>query len=1048
MMTTHDRAEIIRALTVFLQPGQVTEMRALDASKPPDRWVSTWSGYFDDPQRLADAVLPLTARGLYFVPNEVNPDLLARAANRARAIKGDPTTADGDITRRRWLLVDCDPVRASGISSSAVEHEQAIERAAEIQGWLESQGWPAPALADSGNGGHVLARVDLAADDGGLVERCLQALATRFSDSAVKVDTSVYNPARIWKLYGTMARKGDDTPGRPHRLARLLELPAAGVVTLEQLTALGGTAPQAGRAPAAMPRGGTGQALDVEQWAAAHGLELPAAKDWQGGRKWVLPVCPMNPDHTDRGAFIAQMPGGAIAAGCHHESCKGWGWAELRAKYEPARVAPRGSSAPPARVLTDADAPPAGGDNIESLIGRIKESTNGERPAALRALGDTLARFDTADWIDQRRHLVSQLGLKVSEVDNLRNDGLRRADEAQRAQSALAAAEAHEPTAPYFVRDGIAGGVFLMWNRPTADGPVPTRIADFAVKVVAERVRHRADGSSTRVLICELATARGPCQFEVLPETIADARAFYAACVNVGGADAKLANPSGAKHLPLAALELSDHARERSEIFEFVGWHKHNDRLIYLAAAGAIGSKEPLTVDLSNLAAGAGAPALANFGPRDDGDQAFETAKQALAGPVRDCLGAGVMLPQIAAVFLAPILRWAPIGELPVLHMMGATGKGKTRSAKILQAFYGMDRPAASWAWTQTSLEVVGAALRDCVVCIDDLKSSTCDPKIAVRTMQRWADRRPRVRSNRSGSGLVGSPHIGSLMLSNGENLPSGEASVASRSLLIPVWNETFNEDAFKQAEAVLDTLPTLMARYIAWLIDRQADLPGMIGEAFTEARQRYHAYIAGKTRISDAGRVASSCALLDTGASIMAGFLQAAGWTPTQAAAWAAGTRIALEDLALAQAGMIDEESVARRFLQSITALLDSHRVELQPVDNETDRACPRLVDCATKTATAILIGWHRGEEVLLDPNLTWSVVQTWLRQQGAAGLDKSEVYTQLRSGGYLLRWDKDQLTVPQRVGTGHQGKTQRVLALKAASLWPVEESEQLVTY
>lgn len=688
-------------------------------------------------------------------------------------------------------------------------------------------------------------------------------------------------------------------------------------------------------------------------------------------------------------------------------------------------------------------------ETIESLIGRIKESTNGERPAALRALGDTLAKSDTADWIDQRRHLVDRLGLKVSEVDNLRADGLRRADEAQRAQSALAAAEAHEPTAAsYFVREGIAGGAFLMWNRPTADGPVPTQIAKFAVKVAAERVRHRADGSSTRMLICELVTARGTCQFEVLPETIADARAFYAACVNVGGADAKLANPNGSKHLPLAALELSDHARERSEIFEFVGWHKHNGRLVYLAAAGAIGSNEPLTVDLSNLAAGAGAPALANFGPRDDGDQAFETAKQALAGPVRDCLGAGVMLPQLAAVFLAPILRWAPIGELPVLHMMGATGKGKTRSAKILQAFYGMDRPAASWAWTQTSLEVVGAALRDCVVCIDDLKSSTCDPKIAVRTMQRWADRRPRVRSNRSGSGLVGSPHIGSLMLSNGENLPSGEASVASRSLLIPVWNETFNEDAFKQAEAVLEALPTLMARYIAWLIDRQADLPGMIGEAFAEARHRYHAYIAGKTRISDAGRVASSCALLETGASIMVDFLQTTGWTPTQAAAWGAQTRIALEDLAIAQAGMIDDESVARRFLQSITALLDSHKVELQPVDNETDRACPRLVDCATKTATAILIGWHRGEEVLLDPNLTWSMVQTWLRQQGAAGLDKSEVYTQLRSGGYLLRWDKDQLTVPQRVGTGHQGKTQRVLSLKAASLWPVEAPEQLSVY
>lgn len=358
----HDRGEIIRALTVLLQPGQVTELRALDASRPPDRWVSTWSGYFDDPERLADAVLPMTARGLYFVPNEVNPDLLARAANRVRAIKGgDPTTSDSDIIRRRWLLVDCDPIRASGISSSAVEHEQAIERAAEIQGWLQSQGWPTPALADSGNGGHVLARVDLPADDGGLVERCLNALAAKYNDAAVKVDTSVHNPARIWKLYGTLACKGDNTPGRPHRLARLLELPAVDVVTLEQLTALGGTAPQAGRAPAALPRVVAGQPLplDVERWAAAHGIELPAAKDWKGGKRWVLPECPMNPQHTDRSAYIVQMPSGAISAGCQHESCQGWGWAELRAKYEPARVVGVGHG-PPARVYTDADVPPLG----------------------------------------------------------------------------------------------------------------------------------------------------------------------------------------------------------------------------------------------------------------------------------------------------------------------------------------------------------------------------------------------------------------------------------------------------------------------------------------------------------------------------------------------------------------------------------------------------------------------------------------------------------------------------------------------------------------
>jgi hypothetical protein len=37
-------------------------------------------------------------------------------------------------------------------------------------------------------------------------------LASVFNTDRVKVDTSVHNPARIWKLYGTTARKGDEVP--------------------------------------------------------------------------------------------------------------------------------------------------------------------------------------------------------------------------------------------------------------------------------------------------------------------------------------------------------------------------------------------------------------------------------------------------------------------------------------------------------------------------------------------------------------------------------------------------------------------------------------------------------------------------------------------------------------------------------------------------------------------------------------------------------------------------------------------------------------------
>jgi hypothetical protein len=126
------------------------------------------------------------------------------------------------------MLVDCDPKRLAGISSSETEKALAHERALAIRDFLWGAVWPPPILADSGNGWHLLYRIDLPPDDGEVVKRCLHALAARFDDARVSIDTAVFNPARIVKLYGTMARKGDSTPERPHRFSRLVEIPNHG----------------------------------------------------------------------------------------------------------------------------------------------------------------------------------------------------------------------------------------------------------------------------------------------------------------------------------------------------------------------------------------------------------------------------------------------------------------------------------------------------------------------------------------------------------------------------------------------------------------------------------------------------------------------------------------------------------------------------------------------------------------------------------------------------------------------------------------------------
>jgi hypothetical protein len=225
-MPAADTAEIIRAMTAFMPPGTVTEIRALEATGRGERYAQIWSGYFDCPQKIAAAISTLTEwKAVYFILNGVDSSLLARACNRIRPAKKNPLTSDGDIIRRRFLPIDTDPVRVSGISSTDAEHDAAIERAEYIASDLALEGWQAPIYGDSGNGGHAVYAIDLPTDDGGLVQRCLEALDKKYSDDVVKIDTSVFNPSRVWKVYGSIVRKGDDTPDRPHRHAKIIGMP-------------------------------------------------------------------------------------------------------------------------------------------------------------------------------------------------------------------------------------------------------------------------------------------------------------------------------------------------------------------------------------------------------------------------------------------------------------------------------------------------------------------------------------------------------------------------------------------------------------------------------------------------------------------------------------------------------------------------------------------------------------------------------------------------------------------------------------------------------
>lgn len=124
------------------------------------------------------------------------------------------------------LFIDIDRAESVKEPSKEAELEASLELGRQISTWLSEQGWPNPITTCSGNGYHlyyVLDHLENNETDGALIKSFLSALATKFDTPETKIDRVVYNAGRITKFLGTIARKGEDSPERPYRIARIVE---------------------------------------------------------------------------------------------------------------------------------------------------------------------------------------------------------------------------------------------------------------------------------------------------------------------------------------------------------------------------------------------------------------------------------------------------------------------------------------------------------------------------------------------------------------------------------------------------------------------------------------------------------------------------------------------------------------------------------------------------------------------------------------------------------------------------------------------------------
>ena len=151
---------------------------------------------------------------IYIVMNQIRSDFCVGSAK------------DEDITARQLLLIDIDRSGDTKNPASDIEVAAAETLSSEVQGYLKKHGFPEPERVMSGNGVHLYYKLDFLPNNEQAtqtIKTLLNHLASKFNNSIVEIDTTVFNASRITKMPGTIARKGIESEGRPYRMAKVYD---------------------------------------------------------------------------------------------------------------------------------------------------------------------------------------------------------------------------------------------------------------------------------------------------------------------------------------------------------------------------------------------------------------------------------------------------------------------------------------------------------------------------------------------------------------------------------------------------------------------------------------------------------------------------------------------------------------------------------------------------------------------------------------------------------------------------------------------------------
>ena len=327
-----DEQEIRRTIGLLFPDNKIFEIRVLGEN-------FTLSGYFNNADTLLKAfdTVDLRKTNVYMTLQTLNKQCYARSQRDRFLRKAKASTSDNDIEGYNWLFIDMDPERISDTSSTDEQLQKSFDKAKAVEEYLAGQGFTKPIKAISGNGAHLLYPIRIKNDPEGIqiIKSCLEAIAERFTDEAVKIDTVNFNPSRICKLYGTLAQKGSNSAENPYRMSRIIEVPEVLQATPKDILVK-----VAGSVTVPQPvqydeRVKDYRSFDIEDWLRTKYPYSFEKKPYKGAMRFVLEKCPFNHNHKAPDSFVILQDSGAIGFKCSHNSCSGKTWRDMRLLYEP-----------------------------------------------------------------------------------------------------------------------------------------------------------------------------------------------------------------------------------------------------------------------------------------------------------------------------------------------------------------------------------------------------------------------------------------------------------------------------------------------------------------------------------------------------------------------------------------------------------------------------------------------------------------------------------------------------------------------------------------